>query len=113
MAKKKITLKNLSDMTPEELLNNFPFTKENREHLDKIFHNTDKYDDEDYFDECYKVAREQLEKEEQEQALTELRNAISNARCKGLITISDDENLFAIDWICSSPKGLRIKIKKI
>ena len=60
MAKKKITLANLSDMTPEDLLNNFPYTKENKEHLQKIFEDTEKYDDEDYFDECYKEAEEQL-----------------------------------------------------
>ena len=60
MAKKKITLANLSDMTPEDLLNNFPYTKENKEHLQKIFEDTEKYDDEDYFDECYKVAEQQL-----------------------------------------------------
>ena len=47
-------------MTPEDLLNNFPYTKENKEHLQKIFEDTEKYDDEDYFDECYKVAEEQL-----------------------------------------------------
>ena len=59
-ARKKITLANLSDMTPEDLLNNFPYTKENREYLDKIFNDTEKYDDEDYFDECYKLAEQQL-----------------------------------------------------
>ena len=58
--RKKITLANLSDMTPEDLLNNFPYTKENREYLDKIFNDTEKYDDEDYFDECYKLAEQQL-----------------------------------------------------
>lgn len=57
---KKITLENLSDMTTEELLNNFPYTEENRKHLQEVFENTDEYDDEDYFDECYKVAEEQL-----------------------------------------------------
>ena len=60
MAKKKITLSNLYDMTPEDLLNNFPYTKENKEHLQKIFEDTEKYDDEDYFDECYKVDEQQL-----------------------------------------------------
>lgn len=65
MAKKKITLANLSDMTPEDLLNNFPYTKENKEYLKTIFENTDKYSDEDYFDECYKVAEQQLKEEEQ------------------------------------------------
>ena len=65
MAKKKITLANLSDMTPEDLLNNFPYTKENKERLQKIFEDTEKYDDEDYFDECYKVAEEQLKQQEQ------------------------------------------------
>lgn len=64
MAKKKITLSNLWDMTPEDLLTNFPYTKENKEHLQKIFDDTNKYDDEDYFDECYKVAEEQLKKQE-------------------------------------------------
>ena len=62
-ARKKITLANLSDMTPEDLLNNFPYTKENREYLDKIFNDTEKYDDEDYFDECYKLAEQQLKGE--------------------------------------------------
>ena len=63
MAKnKKITLANLYDMTPEDLLNNFPYTKENKEHLQKIF-NDEKYDDEDYFDECYKLAEQQLQTE--------------------------------------------------
>lgn len=56
---KKITLANLSDITPEELLNNFPYTKENKEHLDKIF-NDEQYDDEDFFEECYKIAEQQL-----------------------------------------------------
>jgi len=42
------------------LLNNFPYTEENRKHLQEVFENTDEYDDEDYFDECYKVAEEQL-----------------------------------------------------
>lgn len=56
---KKITLENLSDITPEELLNDFPFTRENREHIEKIF-NDERYDDEDFFEECYKVAKEQL-----------------------------------------------------
>lgn len=65
MAKKKITLANLSDMTPEDLLNNFPYTKENKERLQKIFEDTEKYDDEDYFDECYKVAEEQLKAAQQ------------------------------------------------
>ena len=65
MAKKKITLANLSDMTPEDLLNSFPYTKENREYLKAILENTDKYSDEDYFDECYKVAEQQLKEEEQ------------------------------------------------
>lgn len=60
---KKITLANLSDTTPEELLNNFHYTKENQEYLDKIFNDTEKYDDEDYFDECYKVAERQLKGE--------------------------------------------------
>lgn len=63
MAKKKITLKNLSDMTPEDLLNNFPYTEENKKHLQKIFEDTDNYDDEDYFDECYKLAEKQLKGE--------------------------------------------------
>ena len=62
-AHKKITLANLSDMTPEDLLNNFPYTKENREYLEKIFNDTEKYDDEDYFDECYKLAEKQLKGE--------------------------------------------------
>jgi hypothetical protein len=62
-ARKKITLANLSDMTPEDLLNNFPYTKENREYLDKIFNDIEKYDDEDYFDECYKLAEQQLKGE--------------------------------------------------
>ena len=62
-ARKKITLANLSDMTPEDLLNNFHYTKENREYLDKIFNDTEKYDDEDYFDECYKLAEQQLKGE--------------------------------------------------
>lgn len=110
---KKITLKNLSDMTPEELLNNFPYTKENREHLDKIFHDTDKYDDEDYFDECYKVAREQLEQEERERELTELRNAIAKANENGLLSIYDtEENDYEIDWLYGGSDGVRIKIKK-
>ena len=65
MAKKKITLSNLYDMTPEDLINNFPYTKENREYLQKIFDDTEKYDDEDYFDECYKVAEQQLKEQEQ------------------------------------------------
>ena len=65
MAKKKITFANLSDMTPEELLNNFPYTNENKERLQKIFEDTEKYDDEDYFDECYKIAEEQLKQQEQ------------------------------------------------
>lgn len=55
----KITLENLSDITPEELLNDFPFTRENRKHIEKIF-NDERYDDEDFFEECYKVAKEQL-----------------------------------------------------
>lgn len=63
MAKKKITLENLSDMTPEDLLNNFPYTEENKKHLQKIFEDTEKYDDEDYFDECYKLAEKQLKGE--------------------------------------------------
>ena len=63
MAKKKITLENLSDMTPEDLLNNFPYTKENKEYLDKIFHDEENYDDEDYFDKCYEVAEKQLKGE--------------------------------------------------
>ena len=60
MAKKKITLANLSDMTPEDLLNNFPYTEENKKHLESIFNDTEKYDDEDYFEECYKLAKQQL-----------------------------------------------------
>ena len=64
MAKRKITLENLSDMTPEDLLNNFPYTKENKERLQKIFDDTEKYDDEDYFDECYRVAEQQLKDED-------------------------------------------------
>lgn len=52
-------------MTPEDLLHNFPYTKENKEHLQKIFEDTEKYDDEDYFDECYKVAEQQLKEQEQ------------------------------------------------
>ena len=65
MAKKKITLANLWDMTPEDLLNNFPYTNENKEYLQEIFDNTEKYDNEDYFDECYKVAEKQLKEQEQ------------------------------------------------
>ena len=56
---RKITLSNLSDITPEELLNDFPFTKENQERIDKIF-NDERYDDEDFFEECYMIAKEQL-----------------------------------------------------
>lgn len=63
MAKQKITLENLSDMTPEDLLNNFPYTEENKKYLQKIFEDTDNYDDEDYFDECYKLAEQQLKGE--------------------------------------------------
>ena len=62
---KEITSLNLSEMTPEDLLNNFPYTEENREYLQKIFENNEKYDDEDYFDECYKVAEEQLKAAQQ------------------------------------------------
>ena len=50
-------------MTPEDLLNNFPYTKENREYLDKILNDTEKYDDEDYFNERYKLAEKQLKGE--------------------------------------------------
>lgn len=63
MAKKKITLENLSDMTPEDLLNNFPYNEDNKKQLQEIFENTDKYSDEDYFDKCYELAEQQLKGE--------------------------------------------------
>lgn len=57
--KKDITLSMLEEMTPEELLNKFPYTKENLDYLQSLF-NDDNVSDEDYFDECYEVAEKQL-----------------------------------------------------
>lgn len=59
--KRKITLENLEDLTPEELLNKFPYTKKNKKLIKALFDNTDNLDDEDFFEECYKIAKLQLE----------------------------------------------------
>ena len=58
---RKITLENLEDLTPEELLNEFPYTKKNKKLIKALFGNTDNLDDEDFFEECYKIAKLQLE----------------------------------------------------
>lgn len=60
--KRKITLENLSDLTPEELLNEFPYTEKNEKLIKALFDDTDNLDDEDFFEECYKIAKSQLER---------------------------------------------------
>ena len=59
--KRKITLENLSDLTPEELLNEFPYTEKNKKLIKSLFDDTDNIDDEEFFEECYKIAKLQLE----------------------------------------------------
>ena len=57
--KRKITLEKLSDLTPEELLNEFPYTEKNEKLIKTLFDDTN-IDDEDFFEECYKIAKMQL-----------------------------------------------------